>query len=135
MPRSAGITKPSSVPEAHGAAALSGLADYPGEFANDIADELKACRGNLGAGTNNVVDGKCSPASIPSWYASTTSVTAAMSASFNRLPNVDRAHYRNRRISTLRLQCFDPSAASLSATARSGAAIIQKPATYSFDST
>ena len=34
-----------------------------------------------------------------------------------------------------RLQAFDPSAASLSATSRSGASMTQKPAMYSFDST
>jgi hypothetical protein len=31
-------------------------------------------------------------------------------------------------------RCFDPSAASLSATSRSGASMTQKPARYSFDS-
>jgi hypothetical protein len=50
-----------------------------------------------------------------------------------RLPDVDLAH-RNGRTSTFRLQCFDPSAASLSATSRSAASMIQKPARYSFDS-
>src|SRR5262249_4411821 len=43
--------------------------------------------------------------------------------------------HRNGRTSTFRLQCFDPSAASLSATSRSGASMIQKPARCSFDST
>src|SRR5664279_6259920 len=51
----------------------------------------------------------------------------------DRLPDVDHAH-RNGRTSTLRLQCFEPSVASLSATSRSGASMIQKPARYSFDS-
>src|SRR5262249_55316712 len=49
----------------------------------------------------------------------------------DRLSDVD---HRNGRTSTFRLQCFDPSAASLSATSRSGASMIQKPARYSFDS-
>src|SRR5687768_9070582 len=53
----------------------------------------------------------------------------------DRLPDVDRAHApRNGRTSTLRLQDLDPSAASLSATSRSGASMIQKPPRYSFDS-
>src|SRR6266542_895005 len=53
----------------------------------------------------------------------------------DRLPDVDHADLpRNGRTSTFRLQCFDPSAASLSATSRSGASMIQKPARYSFDS-
>src|SRR5207344_732807 len=51
----------------------------------------------------------------------------------DRLPDVDHAH-RNGRTSTFRLQAFDPSAASLSATSRSAASMIQKPARYSFDS-
>src|SRR6266536_1117556 len=51
----------------------------------------------------------------------------------DRLPHVDPVH-RNGRTSTFRLQAFDPSAASLSATSRSGASMIQKPARYSFDS-
>ena len=51
----------------------------------------------------------------------------------DRLPGVDLA-YRNGRTSIFRLQAFDPSAASLSATSRSGASMIQKPARYSFDS-
>ena len=38
------------------------------------------------------------------------------------------------RTSTLPRQAFDPSAASLSATSRSGASMIQKPPRYSFDS-
>src|SRR6266536_4411616 len=51
----------------------------------------------------------------------------------DRLPDVDHADLpRNGRTSTFRLQCFDPSAASLSATSRSGASRIQKPARYSF---
>ena len=41
----------------------------------------------------------------------------------------------NGRTSTFRLQAFDPSVASLSATSRSAASMIQKPARYSFDST
>src|SRR4030095_11023190 len=49
----------------------------------------------------------------------------------DRLPDVDHAH-RNGRTSTFRLQAFAPSAASLSATSRSAASIIQKPARYSF---
>src|SRR5262249_8858930 len=49
------------------------------------------------------------------------------------LPDVGHAH-RNGRTSIFRLQAFDPSAASLSATSRSGASMIQKPARYSFDS-
>src|SRR5262249_22580753 len=52
----------------------------------------------------------------------------------NRLPDAGPAH-RNGRTSTFRLQAFDPSAASLSTTSRSGASRIQKPARYSFDST
>jgi hypothetical protein len=52
----------------------------------------------------------------------------------DRLPDVDRAH-RIGRTSTFRLQAFDPSAASLSATSRSGASMIQKPAANSFVST
>src|SRR5262249_60440489 len=49
----------------------------------------------------------------------------------DRLPDVDDAHSRrNGRTSTFRLQCFDPSAASLSATSRSGASMIQKPPRY-----
>src|SRR4029450_9274814 len=51
----------------------------------------------------------------------------------DRLPDVDHAH-RNGRPSTFRLQALDPSAASLSATSRSGACMIQKPAMYSLDS-
>src|SRR5581483_1377199 len=50
----------------------------------------------------------------------------------DRFPGVD---HRNGRTSTFRLQAFDPSAASSSATSRSGALMIQKPARYSFDST
>src|ERR1700685_1308179 len=42
---------------------------------------------------------------------------------------------RNGRTSTFRLQLLDPSAASLSATSRSGASMIHKPPRYSFDST
>ena len=54
----------------------------------------------------------------------------------DRLPDVDLAHsLRNGRTSTFRLQCFDPSAASLSATSRSAASMIQKPTMYSSDST
>src|SRR4029453_14946399 len=49
----------------------------------------------------------------------------------DRLPDVDHAH-RNGRTPTFRLQAFEPSAASLSATSRSGASMIQKPAMYSF---
>src|SRR5438270_7668553 len=41
---------------------------------------------------------------------------------------------RNGRTSTFRLQCFDPSAASLSTTSTSAASMIQTPARYSFDS-
>ena len=53
----------------------------------------------------------------------------------DRLADVDHVTpTRNGRTSTLRLQAFDPSAASLSATSRSGASMIQKPARYSFDS-
>src|ERR1022692_714428 len=51
----------------------------------------------------------------------------------DRLPDVGHAH-RTGRTSTFRLQYFDPSAASLSATSRSAASMIQKPARYSFDS-
>src|SRR5664280_202288 len=51
----------------------------------------------------------------------------------DRLADVDNAH-RKGRTSILRLQCFDPSVASLSATSRWGASMIQKPARYSFDS-
>src|SRR5262249_26092268 len=51
----------------------------------------------------------------------------------DRRPDVDRAH-RNGRTSIFRLHAFDPSAASLRATSRSGASMIQKPARYSFDS-
>src|SRR3954447_22907924 len=51
----------------------------------------------------------------------------------DRLRDIDRAH-SSGRTSTFRLQCFDPSAASLSATSRSAAWMIQKPARYSFDS-
>jgi hypothetical protein len=51
----------------------------------------------------------------------------------DRLMTVDHAH-RNGRSSTLRLQFFDPRAASRSATSRSGASMIQKSAMYSFDS-
>src|SRR5271165_3248845 len=51
----------------------------------------------------------------------------------DRLSDVGHAH-RNGRTSTFRLQCFDPSAASLSATSRSAASMTQKPAMYSFDS-
>jgi len=40
----------------------------------------------------------------------------------------------NGRSSILRLQAFDPSAASFSAASRSGASMIQKPARNSFDS-
>src|SRR5262249_47451776 len=48
---------------------------------------------------------------------------------------LDIAHGpRNGRTSIRRLQASDPSAASLSATSRSGASMIQKPARYSFDS-
>ena len=46
---------------------------------------------------------------------------------------LERVH-RNGRTSTFRLQAFDPSVASLRATSRSGASMIQKPTTYSFDS-
>ena len=42
----------------------------------------------------------------------------------DRLADVDPVH-RNGRTSTLRLHCFDPSAASLSATSRSGASTIR----------
>ena len=42
---------------------------------------------------------------------------------------------RNGRTSTFRLQALDPSAARVSATSPSGASMIQKPATYSSDST
>src|SRR4029434_1736488 len=53
----------------------------------------------------------------------------------DHLPDVDHAHSpRNGRTSTFRLQCFEPSAPSLSATSRSGASMIQKPAMYSFGS-
>src|SRR4029453_3257079 len=52
----------------------------------------------------------------------------------DRLPDDDHTH-RNGRTSTFRLQAFDPSAASLSATSRSAASMIQKPTRYSFDST
>ena len=41
---------------------------------------------------------------------------------------------RNGLSSTLRLQCFDPRAASRSATSRWGASMIQKPTMCSFDS-
>src|SRR6185437_14667736 len=41
---------------------------------------------------------------------------------------------RNGRTSTFRLQFLDPPAASLSATSRSGASMIQNPTMYSFDS-
>src|SRR5579872_2362005 len=51
----------------------------------------------------------------------------------DRLPHAVPRHM-NGRTSTLRLQAFDPSAASLSATSRSAASIIQKPIRYSFDS-
>src|SRR6185312_9041378 len=51
----------------------------------------------------------------------------------DRVGDVGHAH-RNGRTSTFRLQAFDPSAASLSATSRSAAWMIQKPARYSFDS-
>jgi hypothetical protein len=51
----------------------------------------------------------------------------------DRLPDVDPAH-SNGRTSTFRLQAFDPAAASLSATSRSGASMVQNPARYSFDS-
>src|SRR5205085_11228425 len=59
----------------------------------------------------------------------------------DRRPDVDHAHSpgngrrstpRNGRTSTFRLQAFDPSAASLSATSRSAASMTQKPARYSF---
>src|SRR5215212_9193155 len=51
----------------------------------------------------------------------------------DHLPDVDPAHApRNGRTSTFRLQAFEPSAASLSATSRSGASMIQNPAMYSF---
>src|SRR5262249_40892445 len=50
----------------------------------------------------------------------------------NRPRNV---RHRNGRTSTLRLHAFDPAAASFSATSRSDASTIQKPATCSFDST
>src|SRR5829696_8706131 len=49
----------------------------------------------------------------------------------DRLPDINHAH-RNGRTSTFRLQAFEPSAPSLSATSRSGASMIQKPAMYSF---
>jgi hypothetical protein len=53
----------------------------------------------------------------------------------DRLHDVGRIHSRrNGRTSTNRLQCFDPSVASLIATSRSGASMIQKPPRYSFDS-
>src|SRR5580693_8866862 len=42
--------------------------------------------------------------------------------------------HRTGRTSTLALQALDPWAASLSATSRSGASMIQKPAICSFDS-
>src|SRR5580693_9884293 len=42
--------------------------------------------------------------------------------------------HANGRTSTLRLQAFDPSAASLSATSRPAASIIHRPPRYSFDS-
>src|SRR5580704_9591001 len=48
--------------------------------------------------------------------------------------HVDPGH-ANGRTSTLRLQAFDPSAASFSATSRSAASIIHRPPRYSFDST
>src|SRR5580692_8808270 len=51
----------------------------------------------------------------------------------DRLLDVDHAH-RIGRTSSFRLQAFDPSAASLSITSRSGASMIQKPTRYSFDS-
>src|SRR5260370_26494653 len=51
----------------------------------------------------------------------------------DRRPDVDHAH-RNGRTSIFRLQAFGPSAASLSATSRAAASMIQKPARYSFDS-
>src|SRR5919205_2913532 len=51
----------------------------------------------------------------------------------DRLVDVDTVH-RNGRTSTFRLQAFDPSVASSSATSRSGASMTQKPATYSLDS-
>jgi hypothetical protein len=47
----------------------------------------------------------------------------------DRLPDVDHAH-RNGRTSSFRLQALDPSAASLSATSRSAASMIQKSARY-----
>src|SRR5262249_42827851 len=52
----------------------------------------------------------------------------------DRLLDVGFAH-RNGRTSIFRLQAFDASVASLSATSRSGASRIQKPARCSFDST
>src|SRR4029077_18710053 len=52
----------------------------------------------------------------------------------DRLTDVGHAH-RHGRTSIFRLQAFDPSAASLSATSRSAASMIQKPTRYSFDST
>ncbi len=51
----------------------------------------------------------------------------------DHLSGVDHAH-KNGRTSIFRLQDFDPSAASSSATSRSGASMIQRPARYSFDS-
>src|SRR5262249_7872751 len=51
----------------------------------------------------------------------------------DRLLNAGHGH-RNGRTSIFRLQAFDPSAASLSATSRSGASMTQKPARCSFDS-
>src|SRR6202000_156841 len=51
----------------------------------------------------------------------------------DRLPQA-RLVQRNGRTSTFRLQALDPSVASLSATSRSAASMIQKPARYSFDS-
>jgi hypothetical protein len=47
----------------------------------------------------------------------------------DRLPDVDQTH-RNGRTSIFRLQAFDPSAATLSATSRSAASMIQEPARY-----
>ena len=78
--------------------------------------------------------------------------SSAMSRSPNRLAReaTTRAHssrwarviasstltavHRNGRTSTFRLQAFDPSVASLSATSRSAASMIQNPTRYSFDS-
>src|SRR4029077_12870808 len=45
----------------------------------------------------------------------------------DRLPDIDHAH-RNGRASIFLLQAFDPAAASLSATSRLAASMIQKPA-------